>query len=82
MASCAWNSMAARSSLGSMIGNSIVRTTIFWLAMPTEKRLPVNPPSFQKVLSSAASPSTSTTSPSNMRPSGSARAETAASVCP
>ena len=82
MASCAWNSMAARSSLGSMIGNSMVRTTIFWLAMPTEKRLPVNPAAFQKVLSSAASPSTSTTSPSNMRPSGSALADTAVSVCP
>ena len=82
MASCAWNSMAARSSLGSMMGNSMVRTTIFWLAMPTENRLPVKPAAFQKVLSSSASPSMSTTSPSNMRPSGSARAETAVSVCP
>ena len=74
--------MAARSSLGSMIGNSMVRTTIFWLATPTENRLPVNPAAFQNVLSSAASPSTSTTSPSNMSPSGSARAETAMSVWP
>ena len=43
MASWAWNSMAARSSLASMIGNSMVRTTIFWLATPSENRLPVNP---------------------------------------
>ena len=82
MASWAWNSIAARSSFGSMIGNSIVRTTIFWLAMPTENRLPENPALFQKVFSSAARPSLSTTSPSNMRPSGSARAETAVRVCP
>ena len=80
MASCAWNSMAARSSLGSMMGNSMVRTTIFWLAMPIEKRLPVKPADFQNVLSSAASPSTSTTSPSNMRPSGRALADIAMSV--
>ena len=43
MASWAWNSMAARSSFSSMIGNSMVRTTIFWFATPSENFLPVKP---------------------------------------
>jgi len=44
--------------------------------------LAVKPLSFQKVLSSAARPSTSTTSPSKTRPSGKARTETWVSEYP
>ncbi len=69
MCSCAWNSTAARSSFSSITGNSMVRTTIFWLATPSSTLRPTKWFFFQKDLSSDARAATSTISPSETSPS-------------